>query len=138
MDAKEILKTVKIRATGGRSHVLETLQAAGDDPMLARDIIHRLTEQGCTSVTVTVYRALTVFLKAGLIRRIPAAGGALFVLTTEEAMPQLVCSRCGKIEEINDPDVVRYNSALMKNRGVDDDGGALLMYADCKRKECDE
>ena len=137
MDAKEILKKVNLRATEGRAEVLTVLIENGDEPMSVRDIISRLIRENRAGAVATVYRALASFTKVGLLRSIPATGGALFSLTFAATNPHLVCSRCGKVEEIKDPDVIRYNSALMKDRGVQENGGSLLMYADCKRKECD-
>ena len=80
----------------------------------------------------TVYRALSSLYETGLARRIPADHGALYTLAHAEPSPQLVCSRCGKVEKVNSPAVRHYQTALQKNRG----GGAVYVVADCRRKEC--
>lgn len=125
-DAVDIFRNAKLHPTPGRKAVLAALRE--DECHSARDIARRLSDVP----TATVYRALLALCAAGLARRIPAADGAVYMLARGEDAPQLLCSRCGKVENINAPEVRRYNTALAKKRG----GGALLMVADCRRKQC--
>ena len=106
-------------------------------PMAAREAIVRLAKKGKPAGTATVYRALAALTRAGLLRRIPASDEALYEPARDPAAPQLVCVRCGKMEEVRDPEVKRFNETEMKKRGVSADAGALLLYADCRRKECE-
>ena len=135
--AKSALRAAGLRATGGRAEVLEVVLAA-KSPVAAREAIAKLAKKGKPSGTATVYRALAALTRAGLLRRIPASDEALYEPARDAAAPQLVCVRCGKMEEVRDPEVKRFNEAVMKNRGVAADAGALLLYADCRRKECDD
>ena len=136
--AKSALRAAGLRATGGRAEVLAVVLSARS-PLAAREAIARLAKKGRQSAgTATVYRALAALTRAGLLRRIPASDEALYEPARDAAAPQLVCTRCGKMEEVRDPEVKRFNESVMKKRGVSADAGALLLYADCRRKECDD
>lgn len=128
MNEHEILQDAGLSPTAGRCAVFSALRA--EECLSAADIAQRLSPR---IPPATVYRALSSLCDAGLARRIPAEGGALYTIAQEEA-PQIVCSRCGKVEEVDSPEVRRLQSDLQKNRG----GGALYMVADCRRKECDD
>ena len=132
------MRAAGLRATGGRAEVLAVVLSA-HSPLAAREAIARLAKRGKAAAgTATVYRALAALTRAGLLRRIPASDEALYEAAREAAAPQLVCTRCGKMEEVRDPEVKRFNESVMKKRGVSADAGALLLYADCRRKECDD
>lgn len=126
---KTILKNANLHPTAGRTAVYAALRRGGC--VSAADIARRMARSPVPPATI--YRALASLCEAGLARRIPAEHGALYMLASEEPAPQLVCSRCGKVEDVDSPEVRRYNAALQKNRG----SGALLMLAGCHRKECD-
>ncbi len=133
----KVLRARNIRATPGRLEILSCFR--GGKRLSARAIVGKLMRGKRPPGVATVYRALKELTGAGLLRRIPAgSGGALFAAAEDAGIPQLVCSRCGKVEEVRDPNIARYNAALMKNRGVDAQAGALLMYADCNRQECEK
>ncbi len=129
MDIVDILRNAKLHPTLGRKAVFLALRE--DECLSARDISRRM-ERRPHIPPATVYRALLSLCNAGLARRIPAANGALYMLAREETAPRLLCSRCGKVEKINSPEVRRYNTALAKKRGA----AVLLMVADCRRKKC--
>ena len=133
--AADILRAVKLRATSGRVAVLACFR--GGAQLSARDILGRMMRGKKSPGVATVYRTLKELTDAGLLRRIPTNDGALFAAADGAHLPQLVCSRCGKVEEVTDPDIARYSAQVLKNRGVAADD-SLLLYADCKRKECDD
>lgn len=128
MNERAIFQNAGLHPTAGRLAVFSALQAG--ECLSAGDIAQRLARR---VPPATIYRALSSLCIAGLARRIPSDHGALYTLAREEPVPQLVCARCGKVEEVDSPAVRRYHSALQKNRG----GGALYMVADCHRKECE-
>ena len=128
MNERAILQNVGLHPTAGRRTVFAALRAGAG--LSAADIARKLARR---IPPATVYRALSSLCAAGLARRIPADNGALYTLAREAPLPQLVCARCGKVEEVDSPAVRRYQTALQKNRG----GGAPYMVADCRRKECE-
>ncbi|MGI9296288.1 MAG: Fur family transcriptional regulator [Gammaproteobacteria bacterium] len=128
MNERAILQNAGLHPTAGRRAVFSALRAG--ECLSAADIARHLAGR---VPPATVYRALSSLCAAGLARRIPADHGALYTPTREEPSPQLVCARCGKVEEVDSPAVRRYQHTLQKDRGV----GALYMVADCRRKECE-
>ena len=135
MNKKSILKTAGLKSTPARLRVLTLLE---DGVCLsARDVWRALSENDDAASFPTVYRVLSVLSEAGLLRKIPSENGALYENANNDALPQLICSRCGKKEDVEDPALLRYNADVLKTRGLTE-GNALLLYADCKRKECDE
>lgn len=127
----QMMQVAGLKPTAGRLAVYGVF--AGGACLSAAEVLQQL-EPGANIPPATVYRALSAFCGIGLLQRIPTDNGALYVAAT--AAPQLICSRCGKVEAVDAPEVHRYNRALMKNRGMQGDG-ALLMVADCRRKQCD-
>ena len=123
-----------------------TLRAAGLSPTVGRVAVFSALRGGkCLSAAAvarrarkippaTVYRALASLCDAGLLRRVPGEKNALYMQMDSHTSPQLICAKCGKVENVDSPEIRRYHSALQKDRGGD---GALLMVADCTRKECD-
>lgn len=128
MNERAILQNAGVHPTAGRRAVFGALRPG--ECLTAADIARRLAKR---IPPATVYRALSSLCAAGLARRIPAEHGALYMSARGGPAPQLVCSRCGKVEEVDSPAVRRYQTALQKNRG----GGSLYMVADCRRKECE-
>lgn len=130
MNSKDILRRANLSPTAGRVAVFSALRDG--ECLSAADIVRQLSPISHMPAA-TVYRALASLCESGLARRIPTEHGALYMLSGEESAAQLICSRCGKVETVDSPEVRRYNTALQKNRG----GNAVLMVADCRRKECD-
>ena len=128
----QILRDAGLKPTPGRLAVYGAF--AGGACLSAAEVLQQLGGRAHIP-PATVYRALATLCGIGLLQRIPSDHGALYVV--HAAAPQLICSRCGKVEAVDAPEVHRYNRALMKNRGMQGDG-ALVMVADCRRKQCNQ
>ena len=122
------------KPTRNQRQVLEILQDS-DHSLSAREVWQRLPASKIGFATV--YRALSALCNAALVRKILSENSARYEHMNDEHTPQLICSRCGKAEEVTDPTMLRYNASIMKRRGLAEHG-SLLLYADCRRKECDE
>lgn len=134
MDEKGLFAAFGVKPTAVRLAVLGALQAHAR--LSAREAWGAVQKQKPSVGFTSVYRALSVLHEAGLLRKIPSEQGALYEYHEDEVSPQLVCSRCGKVEEIDDPAVLAYNASVVKKRGLAN-SDALLMYADCRKKNCD-
>ena len=135
MNKKSLLEHSGLRATRSRLQILEILENS-DTPLSAREVWQQLPQD--KTGFATVYRALSALCETGLAKEILSKNNALYEFNREEGgAPQLICSRCGKVEDITDPTVLKYNENINKRRGLDDHHG-LLLYADCRRKECDK
>lgn len=135
MNKKSILKDSGLKITPTRLRVLALLE--NGDGLSARDVLRELLRDDPDAAIATVYRTLSALCDVGLARKIPSESGALYESATDDARPQLICSRCGKKEEVDDPELLRYNASVLKDRGLTD-GDSLFLYADCKRKECED
>lgn len=132
MDKKSLFTAAGLKATPARLHVLDTLYGS-ETPLSARALWQQLPERKIGFATV--YRALSALCEAGLARKILSDNQALYESAPPDTGPQLVCSRCGKVEDITDPTILRYNTDVIRQRGLSKKN-ALMMYADCRRKQC--
>ncbi len=97
------------RAGGARLAVIELL--AGEDCCLSAQEIHeRLSAAGARIGTASVYRALDLLQREGLVSRIEVGGGGA---RYERALPggehhhHVICDRCSAITPFEDPDLER-------------------------------
>jgi Fe2+ or Zn2+ uptake regulation protein len=100
IDAAERIRTAGLRVTDSRRAVFEALEQrphASADELFAR-----------VSVSVphtslqSVYNALGDFEAAGIVRRIePAGRPGLFELRVDDNHHHLVCSGCGRVEDVD-------------------------------------
>ncbi len=134
MKEKSIFQEAGLKKTASREIILDIIKKNAS-PMSARDILEKVLLQKSSIGFATVYRVLSTLCDFELARKIPSEGQILYESTQTEAVPQIVCSRCGKMEEVNDPAVIAYNEAMLKSRGLAE-SDPLLIYASCKRKEC--
>ncbi|MCH9704560.1 MAG: transcriptional repressor [Proteobacteria bacterium] len=134
MNKKSTIESSGLKATANRLSVLEILHN-NDSPLSAREVWQQLP--AVKIGFATVYRTLSALCSAGLARKILSENNALYESSRNDTMPQLICSRCGKVEEIKDPNILRYNNSIMKQRQLEEHH-SLLLYADCRKKECDE
>ncbi len=100
IDAGERIRAAGLRVTDPRRAVFEALEQrphASADELFARvslAVPH-------TSLQ-SVYNALGDFVGAGLVRRIePAGRPGLFELRVDDNHHHLVCSRCGRVEDVD-------------------------------------
>ena len=86
--------------------------------MSADDIYRLLMQDGVDIGLATVYRVLTQFEQAGLLKRHHFEGGkAVFELNQGGHHDHLVCVQCGRVEEFYDPEIEKRLDALAKKTG---------------------
>ncbi len=106
--AESLCASRGLRLTPSRRRVLELVWAS-HEPIGAYEILAGLARDGRSAAPPTVYRALEFLLQAGLVHRVDslnayvgcehpdAAHGAQF----------LVCRKCQRVAELNDPAIGR-------------------------------
>lgn len=132
MNKKSLFEGTGLKATANRRQVLEVL-GKSRAPLAAREVWRRVPS--AKTGIASVYRALAVLCEQGLARKILSCDRALYERAQADNSPQLICSRCGKVEEVTDPGLLKYNASIMKEKKL----GArhsLMLYADCRRDEC--
>lgn len=97
------LRDVGLKVTLPRLKILKILEKHPHRHMSAEDVYKVLLEQGEDVGLATVYRVLTQFETAGLVKRHNfESGSSVFELEQGEHHDHLVCVGCGKVIEFVD------------------------------------
>lgn len=131
------LKDKGLKVTVPRLRILELFQkaAASDNRHLtADDVFSMLKDEGGDPVGLaTVYRVLSQFEVAGLIRRHHFdTETASYELGEPEHHDHLVCMKCGHIEEFVDVEIERRQKEIAKRFGFELQHHTLCLYGICK------
>jgi Fur family ferric uptake transcriptional regulator len=131
------LKTIGLKATGPRLRILELFGKSAVRHLSAEDVYRMLMSEGMDVGLATVYRVLTQFEQAGLLRRHHfESGKAVFELNDSSHHDHLVCLQCGHVEEFYDPEIEKRQGRIAKERGFAIRDHALALYADCIKPDC--
>jgi Fur family ferric uptake transcriptional regulator len=85
----------------------------------------------------TLYRTLGHLERAGVLRRIDIGGDhAHFEFIGTDHHEHLVCTRCGRVVEIHEPDLEARVAALLSAHGFSTDRHAMQVFGECG--ECRE
>lgn len=131
------LKELGLKATLPRLKVLELLQHSKDRHLTAEDIYKLLLEEGSDVGIATVYRVLTQFEQAGMVKRHHfETGKAIFELNEGTHHDHLVCLDCGRVEEFFDPEIEKRQDRVAQERGFRVSEHALYLYGHCTKTQC--
>ena len=129
-----------MKATGPRLRILALFQKAAlteKRHLTADEVFSQLKAEGEDVGLATVYRVLTQFEVAGLLRRHHFdTESASYELGEPEHHDHLVCLQCGKIEEFVDVEIERRQQEIASRFGFTLDHHTLCLYGICK--ECQE
>ncbi|MCB1661211.1 MAG: ferric iron uptake transcriptional regulator [Pseudomonadales bacterium] len=97
------LRNVGLKVTVPRVKILQLLEESNVHHMSAEDVYKALLETGDDVGLATVYRVLTQFETAGLVKRHHFEGGrSVFELTSNKHHDHMVCVKCGSVKEFLD------------------------------------
>jgi Fur family ferric uptake transcriptional regulator len=121
----ELLKTTLnkegFRFTSQRQKILDLFQAAALGHHLSAEEIHQaLLSQGEKISFSTIYRALHVMVRLGLLQELELAEGRKFYELNTPFMDQhhhLVCVHCGEVEEFEDATMSQVGRSESAARG---------------------
>lgn len=131
------LKSSGLKATLPRLHILRLFETSSVRHLSADDVYRLLTQEQIDIGLATVYRVLTQFEQAGLLRRHHFEGGkAVFELNQGGHHDHLVCLQCGLVEEFCDLEIERRQEAIARERGFAIHEHSLYLYADCTKPDC--
>ena len=124
------LKKVGLKVTLPRLKVLEILEKRSEKHHLtAEDVYKMLIEQGEEVGLATVYRVLTQFEQAGIVRRLNFENNiSVFELDTGDNHDHLVCIKSGKVEEFTDSIIEERIKEITKERGFTLSSHSLVIY----------
>ncbi len=131
------LKSLGLKATLPRLKVLEIFQLGRHRHMSAEDVYRELLADSQDVGLATVYRVLTQFEQAGILKRSNfESGKAVYELDEGQHHDHLVCLQCGRVEEFVDTEIERRQQRIARDRGFALQDHALALYANCTKIAC--
>jgi len=131
------LKTIGLKATVPRLRILELFEKSSVRHLAAEDVYRLLMKDGLDIGLATVYRVLTQFEQAGLLKRHHfESGKAVFELNDSSHHDHLVCLTCGRVEEFYDAEIEKRQNRVARDRGFSIREHSLALYADCTKADC--
>ncbi len=130
------LRNVGLKVTLPRMKILEILERQHHDGyhLSAEDVYKILLDEGEKIGLATVYRVLTQFEAAGLVRRHYFEGGnSVFELNRGGHHDHIVCLKCGHIDEFTDPEIEKRQQAIADQLGFELQDHSLILYGICTR-----
>ena len=136
MGSKE-LKQAGLKVTLPRIKILDMLQQQDSLHMTAEAIYRALVDSGEEVGLATVYRVLTQFESAGLVRRHHFEGGhSVFEINQGEHHDHILCLECGRLEEFCDEEIERRQRIIAQRLGFELAEHSLVLYGRCNRPDC--
>ena len=127
------LRDVGLKVTVPRMKVLRILENADPHHMSAENVYKALMEQGEDVGLATVYRVLTQFETAGLVRRHNFEGGhSVYELDQGEHHDHLVCAKCGFVAEFFDETIETQQKVVAERLGFTMSDHDHTIYGVCK------
>ncbi|MBN9426461.1 MAG: ferric iron uptake transcriptional regulator [Burkholderiales bacterium] len=137
MSVTSELKNMGLKATLPRLKILEIFQNGKQRHMSAEDVYRELLAESHDIGLATVYRVLTQFEQAGLLKRSNfESGKAVFELNEGQHHDHLICLQCGRVEEFYDPEIEKRQQKIAKDRGFVLQDHALSLYGICNKGDC--
>ena len=114
------LKDAGLKATLPRMKVLDLFQGSKVRHMTAEDVYRLLMDEGLDVGLATIYRVLTQFEQAGLLKRHHFEGGkSIFELNEGDKHDHIVCVNTGKVVEFHDPQIEKLIAKIVKDHGFE-------------------
>lgn len=128
------LRGLDLKRTSPRLKILKLLEEAEPHHMSAEQIYQALITSGENVALPTIYRVLTRFEQAGLVRRHNFEGGyAVFEINQGEHHDHLVCIKCNRVEEFVDADIEERQEIVAKKAGFEMTDHSLTIYGVCEK-----
>lgn len=98
----------------------------------AEELYGRIRRRKTPASRATLYRTLGHLERAGVLRRIDIGGDhAHFEFVGADHHEHLVCTRCGRVVEIHEPDLESRVAALLSAHGFSTDRHAMQVFGEC-------
>jgi Fur family transcriptional regulator, ferric uptake regulator len=131
------LKSMGLKATLPRMKILDIFQERRQRHMSAEDVYRELLAENHYIGLATVYRVLTQFEQAGILKRSNfESGKTIYELDEGSHHDHLVCLQCGRVEEFFDAEIERRQHKVAEERGFQLQEHALALYANCTKVDC--
>jgi Fur family ferric uptake transcriptional regulator len=98
----------------------------------AEELYRRIRRRRGSPSRATLYRTLSHLERAGVLRRIDIGGDhAHYEFTGADHHEHLVCTRCGRVVEIHEPDLEARVAALLSAHGFSTERHAMQVFGEC-------
>ena len=132
------LKTMGLKATLPRLRILSLFENTVTQHLSAEDVYRSLISEGEDIGLATVYRVLTQFEQAGVLKRHHfESGKAVFELNRGDPHDHLVCIQCGHVGEFYDEEIENRQTQIAKDRGFVIREHSLSLYVECIKETCE-
>ena len=134
MESSELRKA-GLKVTLPRMKILDILEGGSQHHQSAEDVYKALLDIGEDIGLATVYRVLTQFESAGLVKRHHFEGGhSVFELNQGTHHDHILCVKCGRVDEFMDDTIEERQKAIAEKLGYEMTDHCLYMYGVCS--EC--
>ena len=131
LDAADRLTAAGERVTRQRLLVANALAAAGRQ-LTAEQLYRGLRRQVPGIGRATVFRTLETLVDAGVARRLELDGHVYaYVACLQDHHHHLACTRCGRVEEIDEAYITPIAQRLAADLGFEIDDARLDFYGRC-------
>lgn len=131
------LRSAGLKATLPRLKIMEIFQLGRQRHMSAEDVYRELLAENQDVGLATVYRVLTQFEQAGILKRSNfESGKSVFELDEGSHHDHLVCLQCGRVEEFFDAEIEKRQHHIASEHGFELQDHALSLYGNCVRPQC--
>ena len=108
------------------------MQKPENQHISAEDVYKLLIDQGEEIGLATVYRVLNQFDDAGILIRHHFEGGkSVFEISQKTHHDHLVCLKCGKVLEFEDPIIEERQQHVAKQHKIKLTHHSLYLYGEC-------
>ena len=131
MESSELRKA-GLKVTLPRVKILDIMEAGSNRHQSAEDVYKALLDMGEDIGLATVYRVLTQFESAGLVKRHHFEGGhSVFELNEGTHHDHILCVKCGKVDEFVDETIEMRQKDIARKLGYKMTDHCLYMYGIC-------
>ncbi len=135
---RQELKKAGLKVTLPRLKILEILEGSEQRHLSAEDIYKELLATGEDIGLATVYRVLTQFETAGLVKRHNFEGGhSVFEMNEGEHHDHMVCVETGEVVEFINDEIERLQREIAKEHDFELIDHSLVLYVKPRQKESD-
>ena len=127
------LRKAGLKVTGPRIKVLNILESHKDQHLSAEEVYRVLVDQGEDIGLATVYRVLTQFEIASIVKRHNFEGGhAVFELDQGVHHDHVVCVKCGIVQEFLDAEIEHRQEVIAEQFKFEITDHTLTIYGICR------
>lgn len=134
-DIELVIKQAGLKVTSARVKILELMMHAQPRHLSAEDLFKQLLDEGETLGLATVYRVLNQFAEAKILTRHNFEGGCAIYERAAEHHDHLICQRCGKIIEFDDPIINQRLKMIAEQSNTQIISKDLTLFGICS--DCD-